>query len=510
MRACDWRYKTGRVPTHPVPLNPDTRMQICEELAEQVENFLEVMKDEPNTNNKPTRLLERDMSAKEAIGWLNKFEAYYKNKEKDLPNRGYQPCIQGRMVLNSYIDRHLEDKLDHDVPPGGGTEIIGEQGCTTRLREYFTKRDETGSGQTPVIELTPTWPVFTDERMKIIDLAGGREDYSGRFAAQAREHEQFKRKKGYTFEPTDQNDPRLWHIANSYHPKKKDANNNEEAKGKLTELPREVLEIICLHLPFRALQNLKRTARRLRKFIEESKKIYESISITGEHLDEAWLSDILIKKYLDISRGELDEVNGTIDNDMWSNESSLSGICLSGFRKPYIPIAAMVSTLTQLTTLDMSYSCWELVGEVSRALEGRTEIQNVNVGTGPYMQVYHHENTEPVRWTLARIIKKCPNLQNIILHGLEINSEDLNHIQKHLPATVEGIDLARNPVRDADIKQLTTRCPNLTFLDVSETMVTYLILTDISTAWGHSLAHLSLPNTVARKTIECTVTTSAR
>ncbi len=126
MRACNWRYETGGVPAHPVPLNPDTRMQICEELAEHVENFLEVMKDEQNTNNKPTRLLERDTSSKEAIVWLNKFKAYYKNKEKDLPNRGYQPCIQGRMVLNSYIDRHLEDKLDHDVSPGGGTEIIGE------------------------------------------------------------------------------------------------------------------------------------------------------------------------------------------------------------------------------------------------------------------------------------------------------------------------------------------------------------------------------------------------
>ena len=97
-----------------------------------------------------------------------------------------------------------------------------------------------------------------------------------------------------------------------------------EAKGDLTKLPAEILEVICLHLPFRALQNLKRTGRRLRDFIEKSEKLHESISITGEHLDEVWLSRLLTTKqvkHLDISRGQLDEVNGTIDQDVWAHGS---------------------------------------------------------------------------------------------------------------------------------------------------------------------------------------------
>ena len=215
-----------------------------------------------------------------------------------------------------------------------------------------------------------------------------------------------------------------------------------------------------------------------------------------------WLSDILTKnpiKYLDISRGELDEVNGTIDHDVWVHESELEGTCLSGFYGPYIPIVALVSTLIHLTTLDMSFSNWELVSEISRALEPRNAIQNINVGTSLYMRKYHHVNREPLRWTLARLIGKCPHLRNIIQHGLDIRYEDLHYILKHLPTTWEGIDLARNPVNDNNMRQLMTRCPNLKFLDASETMVTHFILTEMPATWGQSLVHLSLPNTVARK-----------
>ena len=127
----------------------------------------------------------------------------------------------------------------------------------------------------------------------------------------------------------------------------------------------------------------------------------------------------------------------------------------------------------------MSFSNWELVSEISRALEPRNAIRHINVGTSPHMRRYHNVNREPLRWTLSRLVGKCPHLQNIILHGLDIRYEDLEYILKHLPTTLKGIDLARNPVNDDNMRQLMTRCPNLIFLDVSETKVTHLILTEI-------------------------------
>ncbi len=87
MRACEWRYKTRRVPTHSVPLHPGTRTRVCEELAEHVEDFLELMMDEPCTKNRPMRLLEHDASKGEAIEWLKEFEKYFADKEIDLLKR---------------------------------------------------------------------------------------------------------------------------------------------------------------------------------------------------------------------------------------------------------------------------------------------------------------------------------------------------------------------------------------------------------------------------------------
>ena len=44
-----------------------------------------------------------------------------------------------------------------------------------------------------------------------------------------------------------------------------------------------------------------------------------------------------------------------------------------------------------------------------------------------------------------------------------------------------------------------TRCPNLKFLDASETCVTHDILVDLAAKWGHSLENLSLPDTIAKR-----------
>jgi hypothetical protein len=469
------------------------------------------MRDE-TTTIRPKRLLEHDVSTEMAMEWIHEFEVYFITKEADLLKRGYNAREHGRMVLNAYIDKELETKINRDEPPGAGMDIRGDQGCIGLLKRYFKKQPtDNETENTEQIRLTPITPIHDDGRWRIIDIAGFHDDWSGRIAAQAREHEHFKRRKGYTYVPADEDDPRLWNLTTLKRKKKEDANNNvgvaAEAKGDLTELPNEILEKICLYLPFRAIQNLRRTARRLRDYVEQSKEIYESISITGEHLDEIWLSKLLTTrqvKHLDISRGELDEVNGTIDQDVWAHGSKLEGICLSGFNEPYVPIAAVISALENLTTLDMSYSRWDMVDEISRALDDTTKLKNINVGTSPYMRMCHQEHTTDLtpKWTLTRLIRKCPRLENIIMHGLDITHGDFSYILKHLPPTLEGIDVARNQINDANLHQLMNRCPSLKFLDASETCVTYNILIDIAAKWGHSLRNLSLPDTVAKRVRE--------
>ena len=505
LRACTWRYKTKRVPVHSIPLHPGTRIRLCEELAEHVEEFLELMKDE-TTTTRPKRLLEHDASTEMAMEWLHEFEEYFETKEVDLLKRGYNAQEHGRMILNAYIDKELENKINRDEPPGAGMDVRGDKGCTGLLRRYFKTQLTNEKEKAAQIRLTPITPIYDDDKWRIIDVAGFHDDWSGKIAAQAREHQHFQRRTGYTYVPAGIDDPRLWNLTTRKRKKREDANNNMEVmvetKRDLTDLPNEILQKICLYLPFRAIQNLRRTARRLRDYVEQAVKIYESISITGEHIDEVWLSKLITTrqvKHFDVSRGELDEVNGTIDQDVWAYGSKMEGICLSGFNEPYVPIAAMVSTLDNLTTLDMSYSRWDMIDEISRALEDTTKLKNVNVGTSPYMRMHHQEHIITLKWTLTRLIRKCPRLENIILHGLDLTHDDFNYVQKQLPPTLEGIDVARNQINDINLLQLMSRCPSLKFLDSSETRVTHNILIDIAAKWGHSLINLALPDTVAKK-----------
>ena len=44
-----------------------------------------------------------------------------------------------------------------------------------------------------------------------------------------------------------------------------------------------------------------------------------------------------------------------------------------------------------------------------------------------------------------------------------------------------------------------TQCPDLAFLDASETSVTLQIVGEIARTWAHSLISLALPNAAARR-----------
>ena len=150
------------------------------------------------------------------------------DKEIVLLKRGYQPLEHGQMILNAYIDRHLENKLNHEEPPGAGLPVGGTQGCMARLKGYFiTQSSKNENGQTQSIKSIPTEPAFVDNRWLIIELMNHHEDFSGEKAAQAREHEHFKRRTGYTYRPT-----------NPKHFDGKDPNINTRVKPGLTELPK--------------------------------------------------------------------------------------------------------------------------------------------------------------------------------------------------------------------------------------------------------------------------------
>ena len=67
----------------------------------------------------------------------------------------------------------------------------------------------------------------------------------------------------------------------------------------------------------------------------------------------------------------------------------------------------------------------------------------------------------------------------------------------YLTSTVEKINLATERVRDSDVRALTNTCPNITFLNLTETLVTLDVFPELATTWSKSMRYLSLPKRIA-------------
>jgi hypothetical protein len=152
-----------------------------------------------------------------------------------------------------------------------------------------------------------------------------------------------------------------------------------------------------------------------------------------------------------------------------------------------------------LTTLDISYSPWGLISEVSRAMGERTYIKAINIGSSKIMMHCHPNDYEPEKDIIARLLRKCPRMRHFIVHGLNLCMHSITHLCLHLPTKMKSIDIARNrKFADDDIRYLMTRCPDLTFLDASDTGVTLRVIGEIARTWSHSLVSLALPKEAAR------------
>ena len=96
--------------------------------AGRIRGRLDLMIDKPDTQNRPTRILEHDASREEAVAWFNEFERCFTEKETQIIKRGYSSVIHGRMVLNRYIDRNIKTRLKRDEPLGAGLPVRGPKG----------------------------------------------------------------------------------------------------------------------------------------------------------------------------------------------------------------------------------------------------------------------------------------------------------------------------------------------------------------------------------------------
>ena len=109
----------------------------------------------------------------------------------------------------------------------------------------------------------------------------------------------------------------------------------------------------------------------------------------------------------------------------------------------------------------------------------------------------NHHNFVRRYETIKKIIDKLPCLKNIILAGTNLCRKTITYVFTYLSRTIEKINIARERVRDSDIRALTFQSPNITYLNLNETLVTFDTFYELSATWKHSMQYLSLPKRVA-------------
>ena len=87
--------------------------------------------------------------------------------------------------------------------------------------------------------------------------------------------------------------------------------------------------------------------------------------------------------------------------------------------------------------------------------------------------------------------------KNIILAGTNLCRKSITYVCTYLTSTIERINLATERVRDSDIRALINQCPNITFLNVTETLVTLEVFHELAATWSESMRYLSLPKRIA-------------
>ena len=80
---------------------------------------------------------------------------------------------------------------------------------------------------------------------------------------------------------------------------------------------------------------------------------------------------------------------------------------------------------------------------------------------------------------MKRLVDRLRSLKDIILTGTNLCRKSITYVCTYLAESIKRVNLATERVRDSDIRALTNQCPNITYLNLMETLVTF----DVSTKW---------------------------
>jgi hypothetical protein len=281
-------------------------------------------------------------------------------------------------------------------------------------------------------------------------------------------------------------------------PTKRDSTN-------LMDLPTEIMLKIMQHLPFRDAMRLGRVNKRWWR-ITETTSLWKDITLLNTTLS-CDLVAIAIDKQVTTLNIRGCSIQGShikklrLGHDLQKGLSKLKFLGLQGYKGSNILAAIIAAESPELDVLDLSFSDLSankhsLAGTIIGRMKQNNKLTAINLST---IGGQHEEMGGLVYYPfdihrMKPMIDKCRHLTDIILFGARLTHEAITYFCENAPPTLLRINIAKERAYNNNIRALTSSCPHLQYLNISETSVAYKDIIDIILAWKKTMINLCLPH----------------
>merc|ERR1712051_685101 len=277
----------------------------------------------------------------------------------------------------------------------------------------------------------------------------------------------------------------------------------------LSNMPTEILEQILGYLSFRQRIGVQRINQRF-KDATMTPKLWKSITIRGRLVTNSIMKNILRAQTtsLDLPNcvwraHQNEEID--MENFLILNPPKLTYLGLQEFGGNNSLAATLIILSKELATLDLSEADFTLLSHVLDKLDRTNHITSINLSimkTTPQTRQPSAlaEMYSPVRSnTIKDLTTKCIRLTDLVLCGADLSQDSIVQICNLITPTLVAINLARERVRYEHVDALTLRCPNMKYINLPETRISYGIFPRMASRWKYSMRDLSLPEQLARQ-----------
>ena len=293
--------------------------------------------------------------------------------------------------------------------------------------------------------------------------------------------------------------------ANDY----KKAGTPQNNGGGLSSMPTEILEKILGYLSFQQRIGVQRINQRF-KDATMTPKLWKSVTIRNRLITNPIVKNILRAQTTSLDlpmcvwrAHQTEQID--MENFLILNPPKLTYLGLQEFGGNNSIAATLIILSKNLATLDLSEADFTFLSHVLDKLDRTNNITSINLSIMKTIPNTRQpsalaEMYSPVRSnTIADLVTKCINLTDLVLCGSDLSQDSITQICHLVTPTLVAINLAREHIKDEHVDALTLRCPNMKYINLSETKISYGIFPRMASRWRYSMRDLSLPEQLARQ-----------